>query len=140
MDVDATITLERGSGEVPGVRALLGTALEACEAPPMVATDLCVALSEALTNAVRHGAGDVITVSWRITPTRCEISVRDEGPGFAPPENPTMPEPDALAGRGLPLMNVLADEVDVRSAPGRGTEVYIAQALRSPRLVSLADR
>ena len=138
MEIDVTVLLERGSGEVPGVRALLGTALGACGAPPLIATDLCVALSEALTNAVRHG-GSMITVAWHITPTRCEISVRDQGPGFDPPVELEMPEPDAVAGRGLPLMTVLADEVDVRSAPGQGTEVFIAQSLRSPTLISVAD-
>jgi len=130
MHIAATLVLGRDADDVPGVRALAATALELCGAPPEVCSDLCVALSEALTNAVEHAGGNQIVVELDITPHRCELTVRDTGLGFQPPSAPEMPDPHATEGRGLALMKLLAEDVQVRSSPGRGTVVRIRQSLR----------
>lgn len=74
--------------------------------------------SEAVTNAIEHGneldASKKVRMWLRVTPTRIELTVEDEGRGFDPAriENPL--EADNLlhaSGRGVYLMGEMADEV-----------------------------
>jgi serine/threonine-protein kinase RsbW len=68
-------------------------------------------LSEALTNAVKHGNCDDpakrVVVSYHVGPDRVLLEVEDDGPGFdlAAIRDPTAPENlDRPCGRGLFLM------------------------------------
>ena len=80
--------------------------------------DFQTAVTEAVTNAVRHGspmgANDRFSVrGYRREDGALLVEVRDYGPGMKIPSTPIlMPEPDANGGRGLPLMEVLTDEVE----------------------------
>jgi serine/threonine-protein kinase RsbW len=70
-----------------------------------------VALSEAISNAVRHGnRGDpakAVRIRYHVTPRRVLAEVEDEGPGFDPGQ---VPDPRAsenwerAGGRGLLLI------------------------------------
>ena len=80
--------------------------------------DLQTAVTEAVTNAVRHGSPmgekDRFTVrGYRREDEALVIEIRDYGPGMAIPTRPSrMPGPDATGGRGLPLMHALSDELE----------------------------
>jgi anti-sigma regulatory factor (Ser/Thr protein kinase) len=102
---------------------------EAVASDPVVATlsserraDLVFAVNEVATNAVRHGDGICTTRLWRdgravVAELRC-TSMLDAAAGRR------RPSPDALAGRGLWLVNQLCDLVELRSAQG-GTTVRL---------------
>jgi len=75
---------------------------------------------EALTNALRHAGAREVTVSLRVRGARVVLTVADDGRGFSRP----------VAGSGLEGMReraMLVDgELEIRSQPGRGTEVALA--------------
>jgi serine/threonine-protein kinase RsbW len=114
--------------------------METARIDPDISYDLSVALSEACANAVEHGKG-ASTENYRVTAfidgDRCRIEVADHGPGFdgkpgaavAPP--PLCPVP-ALAehGRGIRLIEALADHVHFRDRAGRGVVVIFDKVLR----------
>lgn len=84
--------------------------------------DLKLAVSEACTNAIEaHADIDLderVTVRWRETDDRLEVSVEDRGQGFDPralPQHPPVTDPERLnfeRGLGIPLIRTLVDEVD----------------------------
>jgi serine phosphatase RsbU (regulator of sigma subunit)/PAS domain-containing protein len=78
--------------------------------------------SELVTNSVRHGrsgANDAIGLDLVLSPSTLRVEVSDRGPGFAPA--PERPAPDDPGGRGLYLVDALADRWG--SADG-GTRVW----------------
>ena len=85
----------------------------------LVATeDFQTAVTEAVTNAVRHGspAGDADEFSitgHRTVEGALRVEVTDSGAGVSLARVPAaMPDPEAPGGRGLPLMQHLADAVE----------------------------
>jgi len=89
--------------------------------------DLLTAVDEAASNAIRHGVprdGGRIQISYTAGAAGVGVMVKDHGRGFAVPQAPTMPSPEATGGRGLPLMCALADSVDITSGPN-GTIVRL---------------
>jgi anti-sigma regulatory factor (Ser/Thr protein kinase) len=79
--------------------------------------DFQTAITEAVTNAVRHGspqgeADQFLVSAYRLIDVSLAVDVSDSGPGLRPHEQmPAMPEPEATSGRGLPLMQELADAI-----------------------------
>lgn len=95
--------------------------------------DLLTAVDEAAANAIRHGSSSsgsqaILRVTCLDAPGFVEVRVRDFGTGFAVPEAPVMPAPDALGGRGLPLMVSLADSMAIESTPSGTTVTLIKRA------------
>jgi len=93
--------------------------------------DFLTAVDEAVANAIRHGSpqGDknFVYVTCRRSDAALAVEVQDEGSGFRMPRRAPMPGPEAMGGRGLPLMIVLADKMEVRSSP-QGTIVTLHKA------------
>jgi anti-sigma regulatory factor (Ser/Thr protein kinase) len=84
-------------------------------------TDIELVVSELVTNAVTHGAGE-ITLTVTLAGDRVTLSVLDEGPG-----RPQLRQVGSSSGhgRGLALVACLADEWQVRESPGGvGKEVW----------------
>jgi serine phosphatase RsbU (regulator of sigma subunit)/DNA-binding NarL/FixJ family response regulator/anti-sigma regulatory factor (Ser/Thr protein kinase) len=85
--------------------------------------DFQTAVTEAVTNAVRHGSptgemGVFHVLGRRTSVGALHVEVTDSGVGLPPSQPlPLMPEPEALGGRGLPLMQELADTVEFRPVP-----------------------
>ncbi|GAA2383555.1 hypothetical protein GCM10010420_02020 [Streptomyces glaucosporus] len=157
MSIWWSLHLRREAASVPLARRLLLGAMEAAGVDPEVSYDLSVALSEACANAVEHGgpvgAGQAGAGEFRVTAylddDMCRIEVTDHGPGFAsapgdpaagagtfggfrgglpdgPPDGAHTPE----HGRGLFLIEALADHVDFRSKPGDGAVVCFDKLLK----------
>jgi anti-sigma regulatory factor (Ser/Thr protein kinase) len=84
--------------------------------------DLLLAVSEACVNAVIHTNSSRLRVSWRKLNGSVEIEVQDEG---VFDRKVLVPELDGTAGRGIPIMLALVDEMTVtEGTPGRpGTVV-----------------
>jgi anti-sigma regulatory factor (Ser/Thr protein kinase) len=98
------------------VRALCGNRLA-----DVFVTDVELVVSELVTNAVTHGAGE-ITLTVILVRDSVTLSVLDEGGG-----RPRLRHAGAGSGhgRGLALVSCLADEWQVRGAPdGVGKEVW----------------
>jgi anti-sigma regulatory factor (Ser/Thr protein kinase) len=99
--------------------------------------DLRVIVSEACTNAIEAttaraeaegGVQPSITVEVRLSSSRIELVVTDEGRGFDPDSLVALPaatDPNRLAierGLGIPLIRALSDESEISSS-SRGTRV-----------------
>jgi anti-sigma regulatory factor (Ser/Thr protein kinase) len=82
--------------------------------PPSVRTDLTLAVSEVVTNAVRHGPdGARIRVSARRCEEGLRVEVRDEGL----PQTIGVRAPYARGGRGLRIVEAVAARWGVSSDP-----------------------
>lgn len=136
MSIWWSLHLRRDAASVPLARRLLLGTMETAGVDPDISYDLSVALSEACANAVEHG-GDTTrggsSEAYRVTAyldgEKCRIEVADAGPGFpAGTAGPSRPSarpvpPDAEHGRGLCLIQELADHVHIGNKPGRGGAV-----------------
>jgi len=104
------------------VRQAIGHWMPALGFDRAATEDFQTAVTEAVTNAVRHGSpggdGDEFGVTAHRTPDgSLRVEVTDGGDGVPLSPLPrAMPAPDALSGRGLPLMHHLADSVEFRQA------------------------
>jgi len=132
MSIWWSLHLRREAASVPLARRLLLGTMETAGVDPDISYDLSVALSEACANAVEHGGRCAPEVSgaYRVTAyldgEKCRIEVADSGPGFptGPVRAPVRPPAaDAENGRGLRLIQELADHVHIGNQPGRGGAV-----------------
>ncbi|WP_338698282.1 ATP-binding protein [Streptomyces sp. Q6] len=134
MSIWWSLHLRREAASVPLARRLLMGTMETAGVDPEISYDLSVALSEACANAVEHGgaaAGPGETSgAYRVTAyldgEKCRIEVADSGPGFPALRGRAVvrPAPDqAENGRGLCLIQELADHVRFVNRPGRGGAV-----------------
>jgi serine/threonine-protein kinase RsbW len=80
--------------------------------------NIMLALSEAVTNAIRHGchssSGDFVDIEVTITNSSVNIKVHDCGTGFVPDALPDPTKDENLLtpnGRGIFLIKNLADDV-----------------------------
>ena len=90
------------------------------QAAPTLVEDVELVVSELVTNAMRHGRGEV-TMHLEVAPDRVVVGVQDQGAG-----RPCAREPDhaEMNGRGLALVAILATEWGVRAGPGGGKVVW----------------
>ncbi|MFD6433028.1 ATP-binding protein [Streptomyces venezuelae] len=132
-----SLHLRREAASVPLARRLLIGTMETAGVDPDVSYDLSVALSEACANAVEHGGGAPGSTpgGYRVTAyldgEKCRIEVTDSGPGFpGTSRGCPAPRPAASAtdehGRGLGLIEELADHVHLGNKPGRGGGAVIS--------------
>jgi anti-sigma regulatory factor (Ser/Thr protein kinase) len=78
-----------------------------------------------VTNSVRHaGVGEDGLVGFELvlSPASVRVEVSDPGPGFVP--EPDRPGADALGGRGLFLVDSLADRWGTADGGDGGTRVW----------------
>ncbi|MGP3924554.1 ATP-binding protein [Streptomyces sp. 8N616] len=149
MSIWWSLHLRREAASVPLARRLLLGTMDAAGVDPDISYDLSLALTEACANAVEHG-GDASpegsSGAYRVTAfldgDKCRIEVTDSGPGFplgrvlhgtslrAPLPPPAPADPHREHGRGLWLIEALADHVDFRNRPGRGAVVSFDKILK----------
>ena len=124
-----SLLLPRDAGSVPVVRHMCEQVVGALGASPEAVGDLCVALTEACSNVVRHAqVGDDFRVEVELGGDRCEIVVNYRDTGF----DPTMVgvgvgDATSEAGRGLILMRALVDELAFSFDPGRTSVRMVKQ-------------
>ncbi|MFJ8667855.1 ATP-binding protein [Streptomyces sp. NPDC093600] len=132
MSIWWSLHLRREAASVPLARRLLLGTMETAGVDPDISYELSVALTEACANAVEHG-GDQATgdasEAYRVTAyldgETCRIEVADSGPGFpgGRPATVQRAAPDGENGRGLRLIEELADHVHFGNRTGRGGAV-----------------
>ncbi len=100
-----------------------------------VVADLKLALTEAVSNSVRHayaGGAGFVSVAYELTPHALGIEVVDDGAGFDPARPPAL-EGEELTegGLGIAIIRTIADELEIRSQPGvRGSHLRFVKRLQ----------
>jgi anti-sigma regulatory factor (Ser/Thr protein kinase) len=90
--------------------------------------NLQLAANELATNAIAHGGGTGELRVWQ-TERQVLCEVRDPGRARNRLAGLVPPGPDALGGRGLPLVNHLSDLVRIHTGPhGTAIRVYVDRA------------
>jgi len=97
--------------------------------------DLKLALTEAVSNSVRHAYGPDgpghVDITYELRPDRIGIEVVDDGAGFDPDETPSF-DGDELSegGLGIAIIRTIADELEILSQPGaRGSRLRFVKLL-----------
>jgi serine/threonine-protein kinase RsbW len=97
--------------------------------------DLKLALTEAVSNSVRHAYGPNgdghVEITYELKLDRLGIEVIDDGEGFDPDETPSF-EGEELSegGLGIAIIRAIADEFEIQSKPGvRGSRLRFAKQL-----------
>jgi anti-sigma regulatory factor (Ser/Thr protein kinase) len=111
-----------GGAHAPAVARAAVEALPAGSLEAPIAHTARLLASEIVTNSVVHGGSsedDWIGLDVALSPAGVRVEVTDHGPGFA--ADPARPEPEDTGGRGLYLVDTLADRWG--SADG-GTRVW----------------
>ena len=97
--------------------------------------DIKLALTEAVSNSVRHAYDDStdghVDIRYELHPDRLDIEVVDDGAGFDPDEPPAL-EGEELSegGLGIAIIRTIADEFEIHSKPGvRGSRLRFAKLL-----------
>ena len=99
--------------------------------------DLKLALTEAVSNSVRHAYADqggFVSISYELSRHALAIEVVDDGEGFDP-ERPPLLEGEELTegGLGIAIIRTIADEFELNSQPGvRGSRLRFAKRLHRP--------
>ena len=83
--------------------------------------DLKLAVTEAVTNVIRHTRVDEYEVYYRAAEGVVEITVSDTGSGFD--ETNLTKSPDGRGGFGLTVIRNLVDEVNIERVAGGGTRL-----------------
>ncbi|MHB8470840.1 MAG: ATP-binding protein [Gaiellaceae bacterium] len=99
--------------------------------------DLKLALTEAVSNSIRHAYGadgdGHVEVTYLLSPDRLGIEVADDGDGFDPGEpQPLAGEKLSEGGLGIAIIRSIADEFELESTPGeRGSRLRFVKLLGS---------
>jgi anti-sigma regulatory factor (Ser/Thr protein kinase) len=90
--------------------------------------DLVLAIDELATNSICHGGGSGTLAIWRERDQLvCEVT--DGGIIDEPIHGRSQPDPDAVSGRGLWLVEQLTDRVEVTTAPELGSVVRVSMQI-----------
>lgn len=129
MDIEFSLALPRDAIGIPMVRRVLGDAMRSLNVSETCIADMLLAVSEACSNAVRHGGpANRYEVTAAIGAGQCDVRVADNGAGVpAMPQH--FPPPDTENGRGLLIMRSVVDEISFGVTPGRGTTVHLRKHL-----------
>lgn len=91
--------------------------------------DLKLALTEAVSNSVRHAYDTVgegqVEIRYELRGDRISVEVMDDGAGFDPDEAPSFDGAElSEGGLGIAIIRTLTDEVEIESRPGvRGSRL-----------------
>jgi serine/threonine-protein kinase RsbW len=105
--------------------------------PEELLADLKLALTEAVSNSVRHAYADgagFVSIAYELSGDALTVEVVDDGQGFDPNRPPTL-EGEELTegGLGIAIIRTIADEFELSSRPGvRGSRLRFVKRLRQP--------
>jgi serine/threonine-protein kinase RsbW len=125
------LSLPRNVSSVPLTRRVLDAALASLGVSEDCRADVRLALSEACTNVIRHaGPCQSYQVQVGFDERECTIEVTDDGPGL-PADAATGPMAQVLdeSGRGLRIIALVMDEVEVEPRRPRGTLLRLVKRL-----------
>src|SRR5215472_11120811 len=123
------------------MRRVLGDTLRGIGVNEESVDDILLAATEACTNVVLHAgqAAPAYSVAATVDRAGCRVEVADDGQGCRPRLAPVRRAAAdhravdvaslAESGRGLAIMRACVDDVELRTAPGRGTRVVLDKRL-----------
>jgi serine/threonine-protein kinase RsbW len=127
-----SLTLPSSPEYVLLARLVMGQAGRLAGLEPEEVYDLKLAVTEAVTNVIRHASVEHYEIEYRILPSGVEVSVTDDGGGFSVAD--LAGEPDQHGGFGLAVIRNLVDELVLDSTRGGGTRLKMIR-----RADALAD-
>jgi signal transduction histidine kinase len=99
---------------------------------PTIEHDILMVAREAVCNAIRHGHPREVSLRIHFRRGRIRLSILDDGCGFEPGEVPLQTDGHfGLIGM-RERTERLGGSFAVRSAPGKGTELFVDVPVRSP--------
>ncbi len=138
---DMKITFPSRSANESFARAAVSAFIAQLDPTVEEVSDIAVAVSEAVTNAIVHAypdeLGPVTLTMCLYENSRVVVKIRDKGRGIADVNQAMEPlfttGGEERSGLGFSVMSSFTDKLRVRSAPGKGTTVimekYIAQRM-----------
>ena len=139
MEIKLVLWLPRDAVSVPVSRQVLDSCLETLGVTPDTRADIALALSEACANVVLHaGPGEEYEVQVSTRDRRCVIEVVNTGGRDGEPAPASVvgafladdPVPvTAEHGRGLQIIDAVADNLELTSTGRRGTTVHFEKKL-----------
>jgi serine/threonine-protein kinase RsbW len=118
--------------QIPEIESFAEDLREWAELTENVYGNVMIALSEGVTNAIRHGNQEdpekSVTVRAELTSEQLILKIEDEGPGFDPDAIPDPLKEENLlneGGRGVFLMDHYADQIEY-SDGGSTLTLYFA--------------
>jgi serine/threonine-protein kinase RsbW len=139
VEIKLVLWLPRDAVSVPVSRQVLDSCLETLGVTPDTRADIALALSEACANVVLHaGPGEEYEVQVSTRDRRCVIEVVNTGGRDGEPAPASVvgafladdPVPvTAEHGRGLQIIDAVADNLELTSTGRRGTTVHFEKKL-----------
>ena len=138
MEINMTLHLPRDAASVPVSRQVLDSCLETLGVTPDTRADIALALSEACANVIQHaGHGEKYEVQVSAMDCRCVIEVvnasgSNGGPvrvGTSAVTSDPVPE-FAEHGRGLKIIDAVADNLQLTGNDCQGTVVHFEKTLQ----------
>jgi stage II sporulation protein AB (anti-sigma F factor) len=107
-------------------------------------TEIKTVVSEAVTNAIIHGyesdPNGIVYISVSLEDAYVELSIKDEGIGIPDVEEARQPlfttKPELeRSGMGFTIMENFMDDIEVKSQPGKGTEIRLRKHLSTSKML-----
>jgi len=111
------------------LRTLAADAARAVGMDSEAVNRLSIVADEAMSNALCYAGGGQVSIT-AVIGLGVTVEVRDAGPGIPAGTSVTMPGPLAVGGRGLPLIHLLSDRLEILTGPA-GTTVRLTVAPRN---------
>ena len=139
MEIKLVLWLPRDVVSVPVSRQVLDGCLETLGVVPDIRADIALALTEACANVIQHaGPGEEYEVQVSARNRRCVIEVVNTGSQISRPASDRSAgsvfaedSVSAIAehGRGLAIIDAVADNLQLTSTEPRGTTVHFEKKL-----------
>jgi serine/threonine-protein kinase RsbW len=139
VEITVVLSLPRDTASVPISRQVLNNCLETLGVMPDIRADIALALTEACANVILHaGPGDEYEVHASARDGRCIIDVVNTGDqpestvpapvprpatGAAPATDAAPAPPPAEHGRGLKIIDAVADNLQLTGNARNGTTI-----------------
>ena len=136
MELKMVLDLPRDAVSVPVCRQVLDSCLSTLGVAPNTRSDIALALTEACANVIQHaGPGEEYEVQVFARNRQCAIEVvnldsrpgADRPDGFALADDPV--PATAEHGRGLKIIDAVADNLQLTSNGVKGTTVHFEKTL-----------
>src|ERR671912_675163 len=123
-----SLTLPSSPEYVLLARLVMGQAGRLAGLEPEEVYDLKLAVTEAVTNVIRHAAVKSYDIEYRVLPLGVEVSVTDAGGGFRVTD--LTGESDEHGGFGLTVDRNLGEELGLDSTKVGGTRLKMIRRVR----------
>jgi serine/threonine-protein kinase RsbW len=123
-----SLTLPSSPEYVLLARLVMGQVGRLAGLQPEEVYDLKLAVTEAVTNVIRHASVETYEIDYRVLPLGVQVSVTDAGGGFSVAD--LTGESDDHGGFGLTVIRNLVDELVLDSTRGGGTRLKMIRRVR----------